>query len=56
MVSIAGNAVRNKYPITVQEIASMCEGIDAETGNWYQNRPLNKEAERAIEFVYSNNL
>lgn len=54
MVSIAGNAVKREYPITVDEISSLCKELDLETGNWYKNRPLNKEAERAIEFVYSN--
>ena len=54
MVSIAGNAVKREYPITVQEIVQLCKELDMETGNWYDNRPLDKEAERAIEFVYSN--
>jgi len=54
MVSIAGNAVKREYPITVDEITQLCKELDLETGNWYKNRPLNKEAERAIEFVYSN--
>jgi len=25
-----------------------------ETGNWYKNRPLDKEADRALEYVYKN--
>ena len=54
MVSIAGNAVKREYPITVSEIVQLCKELDMETGNWYDNRPLDKEAERAIEFVYSN--
>ena len=54
MVSIAGNAVKREYPITVQEIVQLCKELDMETGNWYDNRPLDKEAERAIEFVYGN--
>lgn len=54
MVSIAGNAVKREYPITVQEVVQLCKELDMETGNWYDNRPLDKEAERAIEFVYSN--
>lgn len=54
MVSIAGNAVKQNYPITSREIAVLCQEIDNETGQWYDNRPLEKEADRAIEFVYQN--
>ena len=54
MVSIAGNAIRKKYPITAQEITTLCKEIDFENGNWYKSRPFNKEADRAIEFVYGN--
>ena len=54
MVSIAGNAVKQEYPITVSEIVQLCKELDMETGHWYDNRPLDKEAERAIEFIYQN--
>ena len=54
MVAIAGNAVKNKYPITSQEITNLCRELDTETGNWYENRPMEKEADRAIEYVYKN--
>lgn len=54
MVAIAGNATKNEYPITSQEIAHMCRQLDQETGNWYENRPLEQEADRALEYVYSN--
>ena len=54
MVSIAANAIRRKYPITASEISSLCKQLDLETGNWYANRPLEKEADRALEFVYKN--
>jgi len=54
MVAIAGNAVKNEYPITSREISEMCRQLDLETGNWYENRPLDKEADRAIEYVYRN--
>jgi len=36
------------------EIAKMCQELDMETGNWYKNRPMDTEADRAIEFVYKN--
>ena len=54
MVAIAGNAIKNKYPITVSEISKMCRELDGDTGNWYKNRPLDKEADRALEYVYKN--
>jgi len=54
MVAIAGNAIKNNYPITSDEIAILCKQLDQETGNWYKSRPLNKEADRAIEYVYKN--
>ena len=28
--------------------------FDLDNGKWYENRPLNKEADRAIEYVYRN--
>ena len=54
MVAIAGNAVKNKYPISVGEISKMCREFDNDTGGWYKNRPLDKEADRALEYVYKN--
>ena len=54
MVAIAGNAVKKQYPITANEISKLCRELDMETGNWYKNRPLDKEADRALEYVYKN--
>ena len=54
MVAIAGHAIDKKYAITASEISLMCRQFDEETGNWYKNRPLDKEADRAIEYVYKN--
>ncbi len=54
MIALAGNAVSKSYPITANEIAIMCRELDQETGNWYENRPLDKEADRALEYVYKN--
>ena len=54
MVAVASSAVKRKYPITSDEISVMCRQLDMETGNWYENRPMNKEADRAIEYVYKN--
>jgi hypothetical protein len=56
MVTVAGNAIKKKYPITGTEIAELCRQIDTDTGGWYNNRPLEKEANRAIEYVYGNNF
>lgn len=54
MVSIAGRAVESKYPITSREVAELCKQIDMETGNWYENRPLEVEADRAIDYIYKH--
>lgn len=54
MVSIAANAVKREYPITASEITNLCKEFDQDTGNWYANRPFDKEADRALEFVYKN--
>lgn len=54
MVSIAANAIKKEYPITAGEISQICKQFDQETGNWYANRPMDKEADRALEFVYKN--
>ena len=54
MVAIAGNAIKAKYPITPQQIALLCKQLDRETGGWYDNRPLEREAQSAIEYAYAN--
>jgi len=54
MVATAGNAIKNKYPITAQEITTLCRELDIDTGNWYKSRPMDKEADRALEYVYKN--
>ena len=56
MVSTAGNAMSKGYPITAKEIEYLCRQLDADTGNWYLKRDITKEAERAIEFVFRNNI
>ena len=55
MVATAGNAIKRGYPITAKEIAVLCQELDSETGNWYTNRPLELEADRAVEYAYRNN-
>jgi hypothetical protein len=54
MVSVAINAVKNNYPITSSEIEELCRQLDADTGNWYDKRPIRVESERAIEYAYRN--
>ena len=54
MIAIAGNAVSKGYPISATQIAQLCSELDRETGNWYENRPLDKEADRALEYIYRN--
>jgi len=54
MIAIAGNAISKKYPITSTQIAELCRQFDRDTGNWYENRPLEREADRALEWVYRN--
>ena len=55
MVSVACNAIKRGYPITAKEIATLCRELDNATGNWYSNRPLEVEADRAVEYAYRNN-
>lgn len=54
MVSIAANAVKKNYPISANEIEQLCREVDLDNGNWYSNRPISTEADRALEFVYKN--
>ena len=54
MVAIAGNAIRAGYPISATQIANMCKELDRETGNWYENRPLEREANSALQWAYAN--
>lgn len=54
MVATAGNAIKNGYPITAKQVADLCRQLDIDTGNWYTNRPLEVEADRAVEYAYRN--
>ncbi len=56
MVSTASNAMKRGYPITAQEIAYICRDLDNNTGMWYGSRDLNKEADRAIEYIFRSNI
>jgi hypothetical protein len=52
MTSIACNAVKSKYPITSAQIAELIRQLDRDTANIYKKRPLQTEAERALEYAY----
>lgn len=54
MVATAGNAIKAGYPISSRQISDLCTQFDMDNGKWYDNRPLEKEADRAIEYVYRN--
>ena len=54
MVATASQALKRKYPITSQQIAILAKELDTDTGNWYENRPMEREAENALEYAYRN--
>lgn len=56
MVAIACNAIKDKYPISVDEIVKLVREFDRETGNWYRKRPIHLEAASALNYAYSNSL
>ena len=53
LCSIAASAIRMEYPISAAEIASLAREIDTDTGGWYANRPLEMEAQRALDYALS---
>jgi len=54
MVSIASRAIQKEYPISARQIAELCKQFDIENGGWYENRPIETEADRALEYAYRN--
>jgi len=56
MIAIAGKAIERGYPITANQIVDMCRQFDKETGNWYENRPMEVEANNALEYAYKNGV
>jgi len=54
MIAIAANAIKNGYPITAKQISDLCREFDIDTGNWYSSRPIEVEADRAVEYAYRN--
>lgn len=54
MCSTASNAVEKGYPITVSEIVNIIKELDIETSRLYESRPLEIEANNALEYAYTN--
>lgn len=54
MASIASSAIKSGYAITTTEIVNLILELDMETSQRYQSRPLDVEADRALEFAYKN--
>lgn len=54
MVAVAFAAIRDGYDIDKHELASLARSLDIDYGNHYENRPLQKEADRAIHYAYCN--
>jgi hypothetical protein len=54
MISVAYTALGNRYPITSQELSSLCRELDSISGDRYKNRPFEIEAESAINYAYKH--
>lgn len=54
MIAVAGKAVEKGYPLTAHEIVSLCREFDIDHGNWYESRPMDVEANNALEYAYKN--
>ena len=54
MVSVAFAAIRDGYDLDKRELADLARSLDVDHGNHYKNRPLQKEADRALEYAYRN--
>lgn len=56
MVAIAGTALGKGYPITAKEISILMRQFDRDTGNWYRQRPIEREAQAALDYAFQNLL
>lgn len=56
MCKIARRALSLNYPITAHDVASIFRSIDVANGNWYQNRPIEAEAERALQYALRSTI
>lgn len=56
MIALASNAIKHKYPISANEIVNLIREFDRDTGNWYEKRSLDVEANNALEYAYRNTI
>ena len=56
MIAIAGKSVEKGYPITATQIVELCKQFDVDTGKWYENRPMDVEANNALAYVYKKGV
>lgn len=56
MVVTAMNAVRKKYPMSADQLVTLIRQLDADTANIYQSRPLDVEANNALQYAYTNTM
>lgn len=54
LVSVAFDAIRKGYPISINEMEFLARELDRETGSWYENRPIDVEAKSALSYAYKN--
>lgn len=54
MTSISVNAIKREYPISSNEVVDLVRQLDRDTSNRYEDRPLQIEADRALEYAYRN--
>lgn len=54
MCSTAASAINNKYPMTTAELVELIRQLDNDTSRRYQHRPLDVEANNAIQYAYQN--
>jgi hypothetical protein len=54
MASISVSAIKKEYPISSNEIVDLVRQLDRDTSNRYEDRSLQVEADRALEYAYRN--
>lgn len=55
LCSTAANAIKRGYAINEYELVTLARQLDADTGSWYTNRPLDVEARRALTWALQQN-
>lgn len=54
MIALAGSAIEKGYPLSATQMVQLCREFDIDTGNWYENRPMEVEANNALEYAFKN--